>query len=161
MRTSIALLFLLFTAAASANQIHVCTDADGKKSFQQQPCPQGAKAETRTYEKSEPVAAAPDNRLSTDNPTYQTIKNNNRRLELERNIKKSERKVDELESRRSRELAALRNKKRYANNNMAGATWEQSISTEMQAVSERYSSMIETERDELKRMREELREVSK
>ncbi len=153
------LLFISLTA--TAGQFHVCTDANGKKSFQEQPCPQGAKAETRTYEKSEPVAAPGDNRLTTDNPTYQTIKNNNRRLELERNIKKSERKIDKLEARRTQELAALRSKKRYANNNMAGATWEQSISTEMQAVSERYSSMIETERDELKRMREELQEVSK
>lgn len=161
MRTSIVFLLFMSAATSYAGQFHVCTDANGKKSFQEQPCPQGSKAETRTYEKSEPAAAPTENRLSTDNPIYQDIRDNNRRLELERNIKRSERRIDELEDRRAQELAALRNKKRYANNNMAGATWEQSISTEMQAVTERYSSMIETERDKLKRMREELREVSK
>ena len=41
----------------------------------------------------------------------------------------------------SREMDALRAQKARANNNLAGATWEQSLSTEMQAVASRYKVM--------------------
>lgn len=38
------------------------------------------------------------------------------------------------------EISLLRSKKNYARNNLAGATWEQSISGEMQAVTAKYTA---------------------
>ena len=148
----------LLSQAVTAGQYHICTDADGKKLFSQQPCPDNTSAEVKTYEHIEQPAQQPA-RVTTNNATYQAIKNNNRRLELERNIKKTERKIDKLQTQQATELKRLRSKKRYANNNAAGAAWEQSISTEMQAVTDRYNSMIRNERDDLAAMREELRNL--
>ena len=42
----------------------------------------------------------------------------------------------------TREMDALRAQKARANNNLAGATWEQSLSTEMQAVAARYKAPL-------------------
>lgn len=57
------------------------------------------------------------------------------------------------------ELAALRTKKMQANNNLAGATWEQSISTEMSVVVEKYKVQKEADGERLKVMSAELRRL--
>lgn len=46
-----------------------------------------------------------------------------------------------------RELAALRKKKRYASNNVVGATWESGISEEVSAVTSKYTTLLNIERD--------------
>lgn len=61
-----------------------------------------------------------------------------------------EREVVSLQSSMDRELALLRLKKSTAANNLAGATWEQSISTEMQAVTARYQEQISAKREQIK-----------
>ena len=55
----------------------------------------------------------------------------------------------------SGELAALRAKKAHANNNLAGAMWEQSISQEMSAVVARYDVRIRAIRGEIERLQGE------
>jgi hypothetical protein len=60
------------------------------------------------------------------------------------------------------ELGALERKKLYAKNNLAGATWEQSISTQMQAVNEKYRTKIQVVNDRatsLRREAEQLKQV--
>lgn len=52
----------------------------------------------------------------------------------------------------SGELAALRAKKAQANNNLAGAVWENSISEEMSAVVARYDVRIRGLREEIRRL---------
>ncbi|SEG07299.1 hypothetical protein SAMN05216242_11576, partial [Thauera chlorobenzoica] len=49
----------------------------------------------------------------------------------------------------------LRNKKDRANNNLAGAMWEQSISEEMNATVARYDLRMRGIRDEIKRLEEQ------
>jgi ubiquinone biosynthesis protein UbiJ len=49
-------------------------------------------------------------------------------------------------------ITALRYKKRQARNNLAGATWEQSISVEMDAISNQYNSRIDSLREEVDRL---------
>lgn len=148
---------MLQIGTAGAAQVHVCTGADGKKTFQSMPCSgSAAVAEVKEYKVAPPSEAAGDNRLTTDNPIYQQMKADNRRAQLERDIKKAERNIEKYRQKMDAEIAALRNKKRYAANNQAGATWEQSISTEMQAVSSKYTSMIDVERDRISQMRQEV-----
>ena len=53
------------------------------------------------------------------------------------------------------ELSALRQKKSYANNNLAGAQWQTSISEEMSAVTAKYQTMIDAEKDRLAHLREQ------
>ena len=56
-------------------------------------------------------------------------------------------------------LAALSRKKRLAKNNLAGATYEQSISSEMQAVSDRYRTKIQVGQDRVTRLRGDASEL--
>lgn len=89
-----------------------------------------------------------------------------RQMERERLIREKEFEIaqlGELMARRTglmeQELAALRIKKMQANNNLAGATWEQSISTEMSVVVEKYKVQKEADGERLKVMSAELRRL--
>ena len=89
-------------------------------------------------------------------------------MELERKQREIDYAVDELESRirqyqfdMQRELTQLRHKKDYAANNLAGATYEQSISEEMQVVADRYRVDIELARDRMAELRKEAAELRK
>lgn len=53
----------------------------------------------------------------------------------------------------TREMDALRAQKARASNNLAGATWEQSLSTEMQAVASRYKVMNDADQEQIKALR--------
>ena len=50
MRSAFLILVCFFSSCSLAGQYHVCTDANGKKSFQDKPCGGGAKSETQTYD---------------------------------------------------------------------------------------------------------------
>ena len=91
-----------------------------------------------------------------------------RSMELERKqkdadyeIEKAESELRHLQADLDRDLDKLRIKKQYAKNNLAGATYEQSISTEMQAVSERYKTNIQITQDKLGRLRAEAADLRK
>ncbi|WP_297533461.1 hypothetical protein [Thalassolituus sp.] len=152
----LAVLFLL-PVVAVAGQYHVCTDENGKKSFQTMPCNDADQSEVREYEVRESLGGSgPSAGLPTDSDIYKQMKADNRRAQLKRDIKKGERAIDRYQKQMSGELAALRARKARANNNLAGATWEQSISAEMQAVSDKYGNLIGVERDRLTEYRREL-----
>ena len=67
--------------------------------------------------------------------------------------------IDAMHDEHSTRQAQLRAKKTRANNNLAGATWEQSISDEMQAVAAEYDMKLRKatkELDELKMQRSQI-----
>lgn len=70
-------------------------------------------------------------------------------------IRAAENDRDLLVYSMDRELRILRLKKATANNNLAGATYEQSLSAEMQAISTAYDAKIRSKEEEIKRLREE------
>ena len=70
-------------------------------------------------------------------------------------MRKTENKITQYQQQMHGELSALRNKKRFANNNLAGAQWETSISNEMQAVTTKYNSLISTEQRRLDAQRQQ------
>lgn len=57
------------------------------------------------------------------------------------------------------DLVALQRKKRLANNNLAGATWEDSISGEMQAIAARYRAGIEVEQAKIVDLRKRMSDM--
>ncbi|MDP2548065.1 hypothetical protein [Oceanobacter sp. 4_MG-2023] len=162
MKFLIFLLVIMLSsqAFAGSGSYHVCTDARGHKTFSSEPCAANQKSEVKTYKVSDGVASTANARLSTDNPSYQSMRISNRRYELERSIKKSERELEGLQGQMDSELAKLKKKQNYANNNLAGATYRQSLATEMQSVTEQYKLRIESVQDELNRQRFELSELS-
>ena len=70
-------------------------------------------------------------------------------------IRTAEIERDDLVRRIDLELQILRLKNTAANNNLAGATYEHSLSAEMQAVSTSYDTKIRSKEEEIKRLRAE------
>jgi hypothetical protein len=58
-----------------------------------------------------------------------------------------------------KELSRLRASKSNASNNLAGATWEQSLSTEMSAIATRCDTETRMLQDDLSRFRQEVTEL--
>ena len=166
MKHGIALI-LLATLASTTNaqtQFYKCKDKWGQPIFSQRPC--GDNAETGTVSGPEhtggpvtPSAAAPA--TSSEGPSaWDKIEAANALREANREIDRREAQISSLERERDQKLAALKNKKRYANNNLAGATWEESISSEMQAINDQYQSKIDSQRRKIDRLQEQADRVA-
>ena len=141
----LCICLFLSSVFSYAAQVHVCTNAEGVKSFQQMPCDSGVKAELQTLEPATMVGT-----VSPRSDTfYQETRTFNSQEQLKRDVRKSENTIVEYQQRMQAELANLSNKKRSASNNLAGAQWETSISNEMQAVTTKYNSLISTEQSRL------------
>lgn len=152
-----ATLLLALPVLAHA-QIYRCTGPDGRVSIQQAPCPSSQKQQEMEVRTSTPVQAPPP--ATATQATGSAEQRIARNMERERRIRDLEREIQAVEANMfnrnavmSQEMAALRNQKRYANNNLAGATWEQSISTEMQAVAAKYQAMNDADRERVKQLR--------
>lgn len=141
--TALSVLIIPHTQAA---QVHVCTDATGTQVFQQMPCAGTHKSEIRDYE----MQNVGTNMGKID--IEQGIADRNSRS-LEREIRRSEEKITQYQRSMERDLITLRNKKKRANNNLAGAQWEESISSEMNAVTAKWDSAIRTEQSRLDDLR--------
>lgn len=158
MRTLIPLAALLLALPAAA-QVNKCV-IDGKTVYQAAPCPQGAKAATLKYRHDiaeDDAKAAREDFLAREK-ARQTA---DRRLSIEREMSALERQIERYQKDMDAELAALRNAKGAAANNLAGATWEQSLSTEMQAVTTKYQTKIKIAQDKIATLREELKALPK
>ncbi len=151
---------LLLRSNAWSGAYYVCTDTDGKKTFQDKPCSEqgSVSSEKREYT---PQQSSEAGQVPVNNKLVEELFASNRLREVEREIKKSERAIDNYSNAMTNEVSALRRKKQRANNNLAGAQWETSISNEMTAITNKYSALIETERDKLKRLRDERAELKK
>jgi IS1 family transposase len=155
-RLPVFAVLLLSSASllAGNGQYHVCTDDAGRKTFTSEPCGAGEAAEVRTYKSSPGKGKA--RVITTDNPVYQQMKADNRRAEVLRSIKTHNKNIETYSSRMSNELVVLKRKKLRANNNIAGAAWESSISEEMSAVTNKYTTLIGVERDRVNDLNAEL-----
>lgn len=127
-------------SATAMADIYKCKDANGRTTFSQLPCaPDAQKVIVKTTEPSE----------SDREQTRETLDKNNAMIkenEESRQIASARNRVDTLINEREAKLSQLRIKKLYAANNLAGATWEKSISDEMQAVTEKYNADIDAAR---------------
>ena len=68
---------------------------------------------------------------------------------LTKHIRNKEKEIESLRHEMDADMAILKRKKSYANSNLAGAAWEQSISTEMDAVARKYQVKIDAARYDL------------
>lgn len=148
--TAAAALFSFAVSPAWA--INKCT-IDGQVVFQDAACP--GKGETLTVRPASGRGAAAADTATVEDQTTKKHMTEAQRIEGKVKDSQDSRRKRELEERLvpdtkqaiwsqrkscDSEFAALRNKKRFANNNLAGATWENSISSEMAAVATRCDS---------------------
>ena len=146
-------LIALSTPAYTA-EIYKCSDANGRPIFSQMPC--GSDAEKTTITPPDEIGS-----VSTDRNSLRAIKQSNRLRDIERDIAAENRRIRSLQQSMDSELEKLRQKKRQARNNLAGAQWEQSISAEMSAVVERYNTKIDAASRRVDRLENEQRALTR
>lgn len=148
-KLSASILFLMAAFGANASQVNICTDAEGKKTYQQMPCKDAVKAESKVYE-STMIGTNMESLDFDGEDKKMQIRQLNRAISVSRG------RISKHQTAMNREMAILRQKKQYANNNLAGAQWESSISNEMSAVGAKWDSMIRVEQSNLDRLREQV-----
>lgn len=152
------------TALTAQAQVYKCK-VDGKTVFSDQPCaPDAKQINVRPAAGYSPTAPTPGS-VNT-NPSSINSSNNPQavvaRMQHEIALRDADQKIQSLRAKiteeqdsMNREVAALRNQKSRANNNLAGATWEQAITGEMSAVVARYDVRIRALESEIKQAEDE------
>jgi hypothetical protein len=153
-----------------------CVDKAGKVTYSDQACapdqqarrvelsgagsaapqPAATAAQSASAQDQIPSAQASDDRLKAMKGYLAEVEHARKRDSLAVDLRNAERALSNTQSAMDAELAQLRNKKAYANNNLAGATWESSISQEMTAIAQRYDTKIRMAADRVERLRAEL-----
>jgi hypothetical protein len=136
---------LALLAGSAAGGVYKC-EVDGKIVFSDTRCATDSEAIDIRYRQSDPGEAAEIERRTEE------VQEQVARRQHANRIAAQKREITRLERERDRKLSALRDKKAFANNNLAGAAWEQSISTEMTAVAEQYRQKIDSAEKELARI---------
>ena len=157
-KLSIIIVSLLLSGGVNA-EVYKCTLANGKVVFSGDPCQGSQKTEVINVYVPRPQSSNAANADSTQTDYVEEQKGLSRRLKIDsvkRNILKTQRNIDSLLEEMDSKLVAIKNKKRSASNNLAGAEWETSLSTEMQAVTSQYNVKVELEREKLKRLNSQL-----
>lgn len=156
-----ALAVLVLPIAATAQ--FKCVDAAGRVAFQQMPCAAQEKQQALKLPPPGPTTTAPgqpgavvDQAASADARMLRKMQGERRVQELERAVQATESNIANRNVQMQNEFAALRQLKASAKNNLAGATWEQSLSTEMQAVATKYKALNDIDQERLKTLRTEL-----
>jgi hypothetical protein len=148
--------------------INKCTAPDGKVSFQDAPCnvgtgghidvrPASGSAPPPAGDSIAPGAGTPHRteaqRLEGVLAKSQAYR---RRVELESLlVPNAQAALNQTRARCDAELQTLHARKSRANNNLAGATWEASLSQEMQAVSLRCDTQQRELKDDFEALRKE------
>lgn len=142
----VAVAGLTVPVAAVQAQIYRC-DGPGGTVFSQTPCAPSA----RVVE----IAPSP---VDDDNAETQRARaaaaheRSQQQLERERHdraVRRVQGEIHAMEDARDRELSDVRARRARASNNLAGATWEQALAAEEQAIVQRYSVQIQTLHNEL------------
>lgn len=146
-------LLVVCAAMAGAFSCHAadfykCVDEGGKKTFSQRPC--AVNAEVISVD-----GPALSGSVKTDVMAVNKVRDSNRVREIDRVVKERYQVIDDLRSKMEKEMSALKYRQGYARNNLAGATWQQSLATEMQAVSDKYSVLIDLERNKIDKLETE------
>lgn len=142
----------LLAVALVANSAHAqfkCVDSTGKTSFQQMPCSAQQKQQTfdvrpanGSVSATTPASAAPaSGAAATDQRLVAKYERERRIRDLQREVSSIQGTIDGNNERMSAEMQAVSNRKRAANNNLAGAAWEQSLSSEMNAIAAKYKAL--------------------
>lgn len=157
MRHFVFLIFLV-SVCGSVSAQYKCIEATGKVAFQQTPCLGSQKQQVLKIQAVNPPQPSPAAQTSSPQPNAdQRMLNNlshDRRIrELQQQIEQTESNIYQRNAQMDAELALLRQSKSAANNNLAGATWEQSISSEMQAVTQKYKNMNDADFERLRQLR--------
>lgn len=153
MRPIIILAAILAAPMAQA-EIYKCK-VNGQTVFSQQPC--GEHAVEVKPKVSQPSAAAVAEQQAVNasvQAAASSMERSRRMGQIERALADLDARIVQMEADRDWKIANLRFSRNYANNNLAGAAWQQSLAMEMGAVSAQYATSISSAQMEKQRLRD-------
>ncbi|SQH76931.1 conserved protein of unknown function [Shewanella benthica] len=139
------LFFALLVPGMAMSEVYQC--ADGV--YQADPCDDGTEALDLSH-----VGSVVANNNKLDKQKSQRYFNNQ---QVERDINHLELQRKKAIKKRDNQLSALRNRGRWASNNLAGATWQQSLAQEMSAVNQEADTLVSTIDRQIAQLRTEFR----
>lgn len=150
MKRLLALLFL--STIAHGQSVYKCSDKHGNAIYSDKPCKGVKGVEAKIAVKG----PALNGTHFADGETIDTLRKKWDRDKLTASIKKAERDISNLQAAMSNKLSQLEQEQQYAANNLAGAHYHSGLSTKMQAVTQRYNTLIESKRETIRRHQEKL-----
>ena len=158
MKTLLIIAGLLAASAAQA-QVYKCSEG-GRTVFSDTPCAggSGGQIDVRPSSGAAPTfapGATPINSSTNPKAVLAQIERERELRSIDFDIDALERTMEADSRRMGAELDALKAKKGQANNNLAGATWEASISQEMLVVTQRYQMKATADQLKLEQLREQ------
>lgn len=175
MKQSILIFAVLLAISGQALAINKCVGPDGKPVFQDAPCAGRGEAivvkPSRGSSPAQPATAqqqpapgvqggAPMTEAQRIESQIAQSQKERRKIELEaRLVPEAYQAIGRHRAQCEAELRNLQNKKQLANNNLAGATWEGSISSEMTAIATRCDTRNRELTADYDRIRGECREM--
>lgn len=161
---AILLTTLAFSAAVcSAQTIYKCPDANGRLAMQDTPCLGGSSVNVKPASGADGTAPASTSKTAVSIVERRSLKSDVEQMAKERRIRELDFEIAHRNSRiggvqadSQRRIALLRQDGLRANNNLAGATWQQSLASEMQAIATDTQNKISTLQSEITGLEKEL-----
>ncbi|SNY41069.1 protein of unknown function [Arsukibacterium tuosuense] len=153
-----SLLWLLPLSAMAT--VFKC-EVDGVVTYSQIPCSHDAELTEYTTDEVDSPAKQQKPAAQTESPSETLVRVRDALTKRDMQLQITRLKGDKarLQSRRDIEITKLRQSKLQANNNLAGAVWENSLSKEMAAITAKYDSDIRSVDSELDRLSKQLRRL--
>lgn len=154
------ILATLLAASGAQAQVYKCAEG-GKTVFSDVPCASGREINVRpasgasTAPVPAPTVGGNASVVSKEKALLDQYEKERKLRSIDYDIEALERTLENDQKRLDADLKAYQRKKMYANNNLAGATWESSISQEMQAVTQRYETKAASDRAKIEKLRAE------
>lgn len=160
---SIAVALVMSGVSLVAQAQFKCVGPGGTVSFQQMPCASSHKGQSlqlrdarpQPVPEVDPGGAPKKPKLLPDEIIVQRMQRERRLRELDQEIESLEKDLAWRSGAMERELSVLQTRRQSAMNNLAGATLEQSISTEMLAVAQKHQALSGITNERLKMLRTE------
>ena len=161
-RLCITLAFLALPCADAFGEIYNCVDA-GKTSYQDQPCKGAAAEKTLAPVDTKgitPIPSADDEKSNRLKAQVDEFTRDRRKRDLVAAIDRIERDLRDYDTAEASEVAALRDKRRYNENNPTAQPWEMQpilkrIDDEIQSTADRYKALRQAARDRIAQLRKD------
>ncbi|MCL1043415.1 hypothetical protein L2712_17430 [Shewanella marisflavi] len=156
--------FTLFTlslllAFSAQSEVYRCTDGV----YQADPCDEDSKpvdlsgVGSVVSNDAAPAYSHLQSNLGNGSDKKAQISTYVRNQQIEREINKLENRRERVIANRDRRMANLRNRGRWANNNLAGATWQQSLAQEMSAITQQADTEVSSIDRQIAQLKTEMR----
>ncbi|XQW86890.1 hypothetical protein ACOYR1_09280 [Thalassotalea piscium] len=155
---------LIITTLLLSNPIHsVLADVykceiDGKTTFSQFPCADNA--EKITIKEVQPVQTPPTINYQAHNKEINDVNDYIELSQIKREINQHQSKIKSYKNKMTQEIKVLEIRARSANNNLAGATYEHALTTQMTAVTNKYNTLIEVEQNKINRLEAKMNQAT-